>query len=605
MKLPSITQAAADARDTFVRFPFVVLDAIVGTICALILIDRPEPYGPTLLIRILFGAILGLPLLAGLALTSEKWKWGNSVSLGVQCAGIVCVGLYSTTVPQDLAGAPHIHTLRLLMLTVGMLLLVFSAPYLRHDNELGYWHFCKTLCLRTLTAGLYAVVLWGGLAIALAALKNLFGVDIPGKRYAELWVLINGIFTTWFILAGIPKDLNSLDGLAEYPKELKIFSQYILFPLVLIYFVILYAYLGKILLAWNWPQGWVSGLILGFIGTGFASLLLLYPIRDRIENIWIKTASRWFYVIIIPLTVMLFLAVWQRVSDYGFTEGRYLGVAAVAWLCVVTPYFILSSGKKILFIPTSLCIAVFVVSFGPWGMFAVSEKSQVSRLGELLANHHILVDGHVQSKHDSLQIETTREVSSIVGYLSEMHGLDAIQPWFGESLKRDTVDGGNAYKDPAFVAQLMGMTYVRTPLGSAGGTITMTTNRDKALDIDGYEGLLRGQRVLSAVTNREFPDHGIAYRTGPDLGTMTVTVWHDTTPADSMRIDLKPLVDKLLEEYGKASTDKIPPEKMAIVAASPTSKIKFFLSTVRIQRHEGTSEIISFEAEIAYKHMID
>jgi hypothetical protein len=277
----------------------------------------------------------------------------------------------------------------------------------------------------------------------------------------------------------------------------------------------------------------------------------------------------------------------------------------VAWLCVVTPYFILSSGKKILFIPTSLCIAVFVVSFGPWGMFAVSEKSQVSRLGELLANHHILVDGHVQSKHDSLQIETTREVSSIVGYLSEMHGLDAIQPWFGESLKRDTVDGGNAYKDPAFVAQLMGMTYVRTPLGSAGGTITMTTNRDKALDIDGYEGLLRGQRVLSAVTNREFPDHGIAYRTGPDLGTMTVTVWRDATPADSMRIDLKPLVDKLLEEYGKASTDKISPEKMAIVAASPTSKIKFFLSTVRIQRHEGTSEIISFEAEIAYKHGIN
>lgn len=91
MKLPSISQAVADARDTFVRFPLIILDAVVGTVCALIVID----------------------------------------------------------------------------------------------HELGYWNYCKTLCLRILTAGLYTAVLWGGLAIALAALDNLFGVDIPEKRYGE------------------------------------------------------------------------------------------------------------------------------------------------------------------------------------------------------------------------------------------------------------------------------------------------------------------------------------------------------------------------------------------------------------------------------------
>ncbi|HLP15965.1 MAG TPA: DUF4153 domain-containing protein, partial [Bacteroidota bacterium] len=465
MKLPSISRAATDARDTFRRFPLVIIDAIIGTICGLILIDAPDPSRPSVLIQIVFGAVLGFPLLTGCAITFEKLKWEKSRSLIVQLAAVVCVGLYAMTVPQDLGAAPEIHGFRLLMLTTGMVLMVFAAPYLvGHESERGYWNFCKTIILRILTAALYAVVLWGGLAIALAALDNLFGVEVPPKRYGELWACINGIFSTWFVLAGVPKEPDRLDDAREYPKGLKIFSQYILFPLVLVYLVILYAYLGKILFAWNWPQGWVSGLILGFIATGFVSLLLLHPIRDRIENVWMNTASRWFYVIIIPMIIMLFLAVWRRVSEYGFTEGRYLGIAAVVWLCVVTPYFIFSSKKKILFLASSLCMAVFVVSVGPWGMFAVSEKSQVNRLEELLIENHILVDGHVQSRHDSLRIETTRRINSIIGYLSGMHGFGAIQPWFTESLSRDTLHSGAPYKDPALVAKMMGVTYVRPML---------------------------------------------------------------------------------------------------------------------------------------------
>jgi hypothetical protein len=523
------------------------------------------------------------------------------MSLGVQFAGAVLVGAYALSVPLDLAGAPTIHVLRLLVLSAGLILFVFTAPYLRHEVELGYWNFCSTLCLRVLTAGVFAVVLWGGLAIALAALNNLFGVTIPEKRYPELWVFVNGIFSTWFFLAGIPKDLKSLDDAEEYPKLLKIFSQYILLPLVLVYFVILYAYLGKILLAWEWPQGWVSGLILGFIATGFTSLLLLYPIRERLENVWITTLSRWFYVVIIPLTIMLFLAVWQRVSAYGFTEGRYLGIAAAAWLCVVTPYFIFSTKKKIFFIPASLCVVVFVVSFGPWGMFAVSEQSQVGRLREILGTNHILVDGRVQRTSDSLRIETTREISSIVGYLSEIHGFDSIQPWFAESLKRDTTGTVNVFKDPAHVAQLMGVTYLRTFQSSAGGMITLTADRDGELDIAGYERMLRARRINAGETASGFSGQGIAYHIGKDLSSMTVTVLHDKQPVDSLLIDVKPLVEKLIAAYGTASTEKIAPETMTIVAASRTAMVKAFFTTIRVRRHEGTLEILSFEVGIACK----
>jgi len=322
------------------------------------------------------------------------------------------------------------------------------------------------------------------------------------------------------------------------------------------------------------------------------------------ENSWIKTSSHWFYVVIIPLTMMLFLALWQRVSDYGITEGRYLGFATVVWLCVLAPYFIFSKKKKILFLPASLCIAVFLMNVGPWGMFTVSEKSQVNRLKELLVNNRMLVDGRVQSKHDSLQLETTRQISSILDYLSEIHGFDAIQPWFSESLKRDSTGIGYAFKDPAQIGKLMGVAYVRVWQSSVNGIITLTTDRDRVMDIEGYERMLRGQRISSGVTNREFSDQGIGYRIGKDLSTITITVWNEKNTADSLQIDLKPLVDNLTAKYGNASMEKIPPEEMAIAASNRSAMIKIFLSTIRIQRHEGSSKVISFEAQIVYKRGI-
>jgi hypothetical protein len=601
VKLPSVSQAVADARSTFVRFPLVVLDAIIGTTCALILIDYDGPPGPTFLFQVIFAAVLGFPLLTGLVITAEKWKWSKSISLGVQVAGVVLVALYSLSVPRDLTGAPNIHLFRLFMLTTGLVLFAFTVPYLKHESELGYWNYCRTLVLRILTAYLYTCVLWAGLAIALAALNNLFAVDIPAKRYGELWVFINGVFTTWFFLAGVPDDLESLDSVTDYPKGLKIFSQYILFPLVVVYLVILYAYLGKILITWDWPQGWVSKLILGFIATGISCLLLLHPIRERTENIWIRTVSRWFSVIVIPLVVMLFLAVWRRVSEYGITEGRYLAIATGMWLCIVVPYFIMSGKKKILFVPASLCVAAFVVSFGPWGMFAVSENSQVSRLKELLTKNNILVEGRVQSKHDSLQFEATKQISSIISYLADIHGFEAIQPWFGESLKSDSVGNKAAYKDPALVAKIMGIEYVRIWQASSGGAMMLMADRDGALTIDGYDRLVRSQHIYSGVTKREFPEQGIGYRVGKELNKMTIAISRDSKVVDSLQIDVQPLVDKLVADYGKVTTDRIPTEKMAIVATSQTAKFKIFFSNIRIQWKAGEAKVISYEEEIAYK----
>src|SRR5690606_11180426 len=82
--------------------------------------------------------------------------------------------------------------------------LVAFAPFIRREGSGGFWHFNKSLFLRFLTAALYSVTLFVGLAIAVFAVEELFGLDLPSKIYSQLFAVIAIGFNTLFFLAGVP-----------------------------------------------------------------------------------------------------------------------------------------------------------------------------------------------------------------------------------------------------------------------------------------------------------------------------------------------------------------------------------------------------------------
>lgn len=109
MRLVSIQQVQRDASRAFLRFPFVLIAAALGTISGLILVDYEGPPGPTVLFNILFAAVLGILLLTASTLFAEKRKWGKAISLLVQLACCILLAAYALTVPSDITGAPAIH----------------------------------------------------------------------------------------------------------------------------------------------------------------------------------------------------------------------------------------------------------------------------------------------------------------------------------------------------------------------------------------------------------------------------------------------------------------------------------------------------------------
>jgi len=75
----------------------------------------------------------------------------------------------------------------------------------------------------------------------------LFNVEVDGKLYGEIPVVVIGLFNTLFFLAGIPKN-EELHHELQYPKGLKTFTQFVLVPLVTLYLLILLTYEGRIIL---------------------------------------------------------------------------------------------------------------------------------------------------------------------------------------------------------------------------------------------------------------------------------------------------------------------------------------------------------------------
>jgi len=599
MKLPSITQIAADYKRTLWRFPLALTCAILGVIVAVILVEHEGPVQPTALFSVLLASILAIPFLTAIKLATERTGSSDGRAWIGQLFGAILVVVYALTVPTDLPRAPMYHVMRFAAFGVACCLLLSILPFWRQGERNGFWHFNRILVFRIVLAGGFAVVLFGGLALALAALDNLFGMDVPAKRYLELWILTLGFFVVPFILAGIPEDLNALDAISEYPRPVKLLGQYVLPPLVLVYFVILYAYIAKIIVVWSWPQGWVGRLILGFSATGILALFVLDPLRDKLESLWIKRASRWYYLILLPVIVVLFLALWRRISEYGLTEDRYLGLAAGTWLILIAAYFLLSRAKSIKIIPASLCVFTFLIAVGPWGMFSVSEHSQVRRLKAMLVADSILVNSMVQKAPSPVPVEHEVEISAILFYLHEVHGFSRIEPWFAESLRPDTANGRSRFKYPAEIAELMGVEFNRGYALERDRYFRVSIDPEAPIMISGYDHLVR------VAYNRPWQDADQADR--PDTGAITisadsvsVTLVVNNSPDDSLVIPLRPLFDQVIAAYDDVRGSKIPGEKAVLEYEFAGRKTKVVILQAHFEQRDSVVVAASYDALVLY-----
>jgi Domain of unknown function (DUF4153) len=459
--MPSIRAAAADARRVALRFPVVLGCGFVAAIIGSIIVSSWDA-ASEVLVAVGISATLGLALFTAAAVFAERVR---SERLGWVLALLGTLGLIAFGFAWYHWSDP-IRFRRYAQMSIGLHLLVAFIPYLKPGESNGFWQYNRSLFLRFLTAALYSSVLYIGLAVALAAINKLFQVKIPGSAYGRLWVWIAFVFNTWFFLGGVPEDLPALDHRRDYPRGLKVFTQFILLPLVVVYLAILTAYLVRVVFTGQWPSGWIGWLVSSVAAVGILSLLLVHPIREAQENRWVATFTRWFYVAMLPAIGMLLVAIGKRVSQYGITEDRYFITILALWLAATAVLFIVRRGTDIRWIPISLCILAFITMAGPFGAYSVSLRSQTHRLRHLLQANGVMVNGVVKPVSTTVPGPAQQEMSSVMVYLLDVHGVKSVRAVLGDAMPPvDRPDFPSAHRSRNRVVPTTAATDIMTALG--------------------------------------------------------------------------------------------------------------------------------------------
>lgn len=490
MRFPSLGQIQKQTLTVIRRFPLELFVAITGSVTATMLSYHHSDRGESQLIRVLLLCLLSLPSFIAVTLRGRFRQFSTARRIGEYVFVALLLAIFYLSEHDPLLTK---DVMRFILLNIAAHLLVSGAGFIRRGSTLAFWQFNRHLFLRIITSGIFSAALFAGLAGALAAVDVLFQVKVESEWYLRLFIWIAGVFNTVFFLAGVPDNQEELEGQLDYPKVLKVFTQFVLVPLVLIYLAILLAYETRIIIQWKLPNGWVSNLIIAYGIAGILSILLVYPIRSMEGNHWIKLFARWFYLLLIPLIVLMFVAIGIRVSAYGFTEERVFVLALAFWLAGISVYFLLRPNGDIRVIPVSLALLVLILSVGPMSAFEIGKRSQRGRLVHLLEKNGMLkgrkavrlAPGHRMSFADR------KGLSSTVQYLLQYHGNESVAPYFStDSLEANSF---SAWSNAQHIMRSIGVEYTgigeREDVDQQNGWYNFNA-AETALSVKGFDEFL-------------------------------------------------------------------------------------------------------------------
>jgi hypothetical protein len=225
--------------------------------------------------------------------------------------------------------------------------------------------------------------------LAIYAVGRLFGVDPPEELYGDLWVVCFILFAPLHVMSGVPSGDLKHDGRLVPVHLLKVLALYILGPVLALYTLIMYAYLFKIIVTWQLPDGLVSWLVTALGIGGLAVILLLYPHRMRGGDRTVDILSRWTGVVIAPLLVLMTVGIARRVSDYGWTPNRCYILLLNLWLYGVYLWLFAVRGRRVKWIVISAVAVAFLSSVGPWSPARITPRESAGEDPAIVDDHSL------------------------------------------------------------------------------------------------------------------------------------------------------------------------------------------------------------------------
>ena len=339
--------------------------------------------------RMLVGLVIAAYLSVIITLAREGQKLSKLIFMQIILAAIIAVLFWFS------------KELRLnLAMPVGAVLLLLGNAVLwtKPRDDLHVWDFTHKIWTGAGFAFLGSIIFFLGVMAIQEALKSLFGLNIRDLTEHLLLPIGLGLLAPLYWLSTVPRVDEPYDELIDNPgfvsKAVAFLGTWLLSPLTLIYAVILLAYAVKILISGSLPKGEIAQLTTPFLLIGTLTWLVLEPPFIK-EKALAKLFRKVWFPISIPAAIMLAIAVFVRVGEYGFTPERVLLMLIVSWSLGLGFWFTfgLKDKRDIRIIPG---FGATLLLIGTLGSGWLSIASQYSRLDSSLSIAVSKKDGHFE-----------------------------------------------------------------------------------------------------------------------------------------------------------------------------------------------------------------
>lgn len=359
---------------------------------------------------------LGLPLYVAAEFGAKRLPWGK---LNRSAAHEIALGIHAALVIVA-PGRDEIFTGAFLFWFFPTVLfthlLVALVPFVfRKDRPQAFWFTNQALFLGFAQSAVFSFILYAGISGILGALVALFDVSLDEKVFLTVlaWVAIP--VQTFIFLANAPDPYQSEESWPEPPRVLWNLLRFIVWPLMAIYAAILLAYGVKIILEGTLPRGVVTGLVGAFGSVGYLVVSLSRAYQPA------RSWSTWFQRILAVLLILLWVALGQRIADYGFTELRVLGFYLGLFLTVVTVYFLVRPNAGIRVVPAVLALLALSITVGPFKASSWAFRSQYARFERIAAANGFVKDGKILAVPTGADTTAVNEFLETAVYLAQYH----------------------------------------------------------------------------------------------------------------------------------------------------------------------------------------
>ena len=268
-------------------------------------------------------------------------------------------------------------------------LVLLGFPFEKDNQGFTYRNFTNLFHLGLATA--VWLLVFGLVAAILFTIKTLFNVEFSDSFYEHIYTSL-GIFTLpLFFLVFQQRQAKSEMTLN---RIFEILVNFVLAPALMIFTVLLYAYVVQIIFEGVLPKGMLANITLPYLLGGLG----VYALRSICAKARWETFFKFYpYLAIVPI-VLLWLAIDRRISAYAWTEQRIYLVALATAITIAYAILIVPKARQYRLISGVVMVAIFAMT---WIVKPqeIAYQSQTVRFEQLLKKLN-LSDGSGKIRDD-------------------------------------------------------------------------------------------------------------------------------------------------------------------------------------------------------------